>query len=253
MTQTPLDPTPYDSPLAEAVSAAIRAAAPQEGMTALQSEQYKQQAASRVQQLRTMREQFVAAQAALTDRIGTNDYDRWRKHGWFMPPHHDPVAQQVAERGEPVLLIQHKEMGGHITVQSREVNYHGTAAKDAKAIEAGVLHAKENWQKSMTIDGGDAEFRATAWAYAQIHGVKVIGYKPKVLSKEWKLARTIISRENAARKAADRLKRDGKEIGDDGLPVLKEPAQPARAGADPAGAPKPGAQARNDTREPSLV
>ena len=244
MSQPITAPTPFDRPIDEARVAALRASgeAP-EGITAFEAMRRRQEAEGRLQNLISMREQFATAQAELTNRIGANDYERWRKHGWFMPPHIDPVVAPLAARGEPVLVIQHKDVAGQITVQSREVAYEGTAAKDAKAIEAGVLHAKENWQKGLAIDGGDGEFRATAWAYAKIHGVKVVGYKPKLLSSEWKLARTIISRENAIRKAEKRLRRDGKEIGPDGIPVLREAIQPARA-PDPAAAPVAPSQQR---------
>lgn len=240
MTQPVTAPTPFDRPIDEARAALRASGEAPEGITAFAAMQRRQEAEGRLQQLIGMREQFAASQAELTNRIGAQDYDRWRQHGWFMPPQIDTAihtaAAPLAARREPVLVIQHKDMAGQITVLPREVSYEGTAAQDAKAIEAGVLHAKDKWQKGMAIDGGDAEFRATAWAYAKIHGVKVVGYKPKLLSAEWKLARTIISRENAARKAATRLQRAGHEVGTDGIPVLRDVVQPARTAGTPAAA-----------------
>lgn len=241
-------PTPFDRPISEAMAAILRMAAElPEGMTALQVQQRKQEAQQRLLQLTTMREQFAAAQAELSTRIGETEYERWRKHGWFMPTQLDSVAAPLVARGEPVLVVQHREMTGQITVRATQVAYEGSAAQDAKAIESGVLHAKEKWQNGMAIDGGDAEFRATAWAYAKIHGVKVVGYKPKWFSPEHKLARTIISRERAARKAADRLRASGKEIGPDGIPVLTEVLPPARA---PQPAPHPAAAANAPAAQP---
>lgn len=243
-------PTPYDRPIDEALAAILRMAgeAP-EGVTALQAQQRKQEAQLRLQQLTAMREQFAAAQAELTTRIGETEYERWRKHGWFMPPQLHPVAAPLVARGEPVLVVQHRELTGQITVRATQVAYEGSAAQDAKAIESGVLHAKEKWQNGMAVEGGDAEFRATAWAYAQIHGVKVVGYKPKWFSPEHKLARTIISREKEARKAAKQTRPSNPvEVGPDGLPILREVVSPARVPQPtphPAAAPQaPAAQPR---------
>lgn len=81
--------------------------------------------------------------------------------------------------------------GGAVTITPQSVTIDGAANKDQATIETAVLHAKTQWGGKMQIDSGTEEFKARAWAAAQLHGVKVHGYKPTKEARE--LAKTITS------------------------------------------------------------
>lgn len=70
--------------------------------------------------------------------------------------------------------------GGAVTITPETVTLYGAAMRDSKTIETAVLQAmtEPGRRRSVTLTGGTAESRAQYWAYAQMHGLKVKGYKP---------------------------------------------------------------------------
>jgi hypothetical protein len=128
-----------------------------------------------------IRDAWQQAEKEMAKRYDPAIYDFWRTVGWV-----NHAASQ--SKNEPdAMVIMHKD-GGHIKVSPSEVNYHGEAKNDHAAIEKGVLHAGR-WKNGMDIDG-DETFKATAWAYAQMHGVKINNYTPTGESRD--LAQRII-------------------------------------------------------------
>lgn len=81
--------------------------------------------------------------------------------------------------------------GGAVVIGKSALCLFGAAASEATAIETGVLHAKTQWGGLRLTEGGEP-FKAQAWAFAQLHGVKVQGYRPTKAARE--LAKTLTSR-----------------------------------------------------------
>ena len=149
---------------------------------------------------RTLLEAFKVAQLLLTARAQDDVFqekmrrafldpgynvDQWRRIAWV-----DYGAEQKREAGDVALHLRHRQRG-LIDITSDEVAYDQRAGQSREAIEAGVLHAKAAWKGHAIEVDGASPFKATAWAYAQIHGVEVKNYRPE--GEELKLAQQIIA------------------------------------------------------------
>jgi hypothetical protein len=133
--------------------------------------------------------------------------DHWRGVAWIdrQPKfHNDP--------GETVLHLRHKD-GGSIQIEPQRVAYDATTTKNPDAIEYGIIHAKKAWAGEAVSVNGDETFKATAWAFAQVHGVKVADYQPE--GEALKVAQKII-----ADRQADEAKRPPNKPPNHGNPPL---------------------------------
>lgn len=88
--------------------------------------------------------------------------------------------------------------GGAVTITPETVTLYGPAMRDSKTIETAVLQAvtEPGRGRSVTLTGGTAENRAQYWAFAQMHGLKVKGYKPTERARQ--LAATLTSHRTEA-------------------------------------------------------
>lgn len=180
-------PTPHDKPL-EAMAAAyarLRATDENDQNEAIKAKR-KALEAEFAKGLK-IRDAWKMAEEETAKRYNPAIYNFWRPLGWV--DHHESAKESA------LLTIMHKE-GGRIDVRPNEVAYQGAAKNDRAAIEKGVMHAAASgWKKGMEV-GGDETFKATAWAYAQIHGVKVTNYKPT--GESLALAQSIIQEQQGA-------------------------------------------------------
>lgn len=170
------NPTPFDQKIDAVVDAheKLRRAHPQAENDAVIAAKLRKQEDEFSQQTK-LRQEWEAAEAETAKRYHASFYDLWRPIGWI---EHRKSATDLY----PV-VINHKD-GGQVKIEPTEISYHDKAAQDKDAILRGIVHAKGAWGAELEVDGSE-KFKATAWAYAQIVGVKVKNYEPTGASLEF--------------------------------------------------------------------
>jgi hypothetical protein len=113
--------------------------------------------------------------AAIKDRFSEPVFnaDHWRQIAWI-----DRRADFHKAAESTTLHLQYKH-GGSIAIEPERITYDERAAVKKEAIEHGMKHAATAWQGEAVELYGRESFKATAWAYAQIHGVKIANYEPE--------------------------------------------------------------------------
>ena len=99
--------------------------------------------------------------------------DHWRQIAWI-----DRKAEFQRAADDTTLHLRYKG-GGAIHVEPQRVSFDEQSATKREAIEYAIIHAKTAWTRETIGVQGDETFKATAWAFAQVHGVKVRDYQPE--------------------------------------------------------------------------
>lgn len=148
----------------------------------------EQQRKKRLEQL------FKARAELLTARIRLNDWQQdvvktyfaapeynfkhWQKSAWIDQYQYDSKQLAPESLDDGVMRLRHRD-GGHLEVAKEYLGFDDTAAHKNSIIEDGIIHAKTAWQGQAIGLTGEEDFKARAWAFAQIHGVTIKDYEPQ--------------------------------------------------------------------------